>query len=329
MDNVRFATIGTSMITGRFLDALATCADASYIGSFSRDVDKSKAYTAAHGGSTPFSSLEMICADPEVDAVYVASPNAMHYPQVAKIAAAGKHVLVEKPLASNHDEAETLLAVAHDAGVVAMEAMRTLHNPMFKLVKESLSKIAPVRSANLRYGKRSSRYDDVLAGRHTNIFDAQFATGALMDLGVYCVEPMVELFGIPNDIRCFSNKLGRDIDFTGAILADYDQLVCELGYSKITQDLLPSQIMGEAGTLLVDAISGPGEAHIVYLDGTREDLDISPIDNDMAFEIEDFIGAIRGSFDLTHLHKVSLASLAIMDEARYQCGITFPADQNN
>ena len=80
---------------------------------------------------------------------------------------------------------------------MALEAMRPLHDPAFHAVEDALGEIAPIRRASLRFGKYSSRYNEVLAGRATNIFDCHMASGSLMDIGVYTVEPMVEIFGMP------------------------------------------------------------------------------------------------------------------------------------
>jgi predicted dehydrogenase len=322
------------MITGLMIDALKVSQRATYLGSFSRDPEHARAYTAEHGGVQPFSSLDAIAHCPDVDAVYVASPNALHAAQAIQMVEAGKHVLVEKPFASNRREALSVFEAARASGVHVMEAMRTLHDPAFRAVREALPRLGTTRSACIRYGKRSSRYDEYLAGRHTNIFDASMATGALMDLGVYCVEPMVELFGIPNDIRCFSTKLAGGIDAAGGILADYDDLVCELAYSKITNDLVPSQVQGEAATLVVDHMNAPTSAIITRLDGTSEDVSLGagcdgPSPSVMAHEVDDFCAAIAGELDILHYQKVTLASLAIMDEARYQCGISFPADEED
>ncbi|MCI1665243.1 MAG: Gfo/Idh/MocA family oxidoreductase [Atopobiaceae bacterium] len=334
MGQVRFATVGTSMITGMFIEGLSQVDEAVYVGSFSRDAEKAEAYTKEHGGERAFTSIDEVACAHDVDAVYVASPNALHHDQAVTFVKAGKHVLVEKSMCSNRREAADLFHWAENSEVVAMEAMRSVHDPSMAAIREALPKLGRVRSVCLRFGKRSSRYDDVLAGRHTNIFDPNMATGALMDLGVYCVEPLIELFGIPSDTRCFSSLLNDEIDLCGAILADYDDMVAEIAYSKITNDLMCSQVEGELGTMTIDHISGPRHVTIAYLDGTVEDLDIVAEDishpdyeNNMAYEIRDFCSAVSGTLDISHFQRLTLASLAVQDEARYQCGIQFPADE--
>lgn len=348
MEPVRFATIGTSMISDNFIEALHACEGVRYRGTFSRNAERAAAWTAEHDGDLPFSSLDELCSAPEVDAVYIASPNAAHMEQALACIRAGKHVLVEKPLCSNRREAEALFSAARKQGVAAMEAMRPLHDPAFLAVADVLPRIGRVRRASLRFGKYSSRYDDVLAGWHTNIFDAAMASGALMDIGVYTVEPMLWLFGEPERIAASSvlvDEKRRDacngtIDLAGSILAEYGDKTVELAYSKATNDLLPSQIEGEKGTILIEGLSAPRkiEVHlrgkavrdsakaVAQGEGTVEELPIPACENSMGYEIADFAAAVRGELDPAPYERITLAALTLMDEARAMAGIHFPAD---
>ena len=90
---------------------------------------------------------------------------------------------------------------------MALEAMRPLHDPAFHAIEDALGEIAPIRRASLRFGKYSSRYNEILAGRATNIFDCNMASGSLMDIGVYTVEPMVEIFGMPSGLTSMTTLL--------------------------------------------------------------------------------------------------------------------------
>lgn len=230
-DTIRLATIGTSMIGDSLLDAAASVRRISYVGTLSRNADTARAFTERHGGSTPFTSLDELAASDSVDAVYIATPNACHLGQALACMRGGKHVLVEKSLCANAYEAEELFAAADLHGVVAMEAMRPVHDPGWATVVAALRRLGRLCRVSLRYGKYSSRYDDVLAGRHTNIFDTRMASGALMDLGIYCVEPMVAAFGAPDSIQAAAllagtagNELtGGAIDVAGSVLCRYGE----------------------------------------------------------------------------------------------------------
>ncbi len=271
---LRIATIGTSMITDDFIQVVNANDQATFVGTLSRDADRGGAFTAKHGGERNFTALDELASADDVDAVYIGSPNAFHYEQALACIAGGKHVIVEKPFCATEAQALEVFRAAEAAGVVALEAMRPLHDPAFHAVEDALGEIAPIRRASLRFGKYSSRYNEVLAGRATNIFDCHMASGSLMDIGVYAVEPMVEIFGMPSGLTSMTTLLDPStqelthgpIDGCGSILASYGSghISVELAHSKITNDLLPSQIEGERGTIQIDHLSTPRNVRIDY-----------------------------------------------------------------
>lgn len=367
-DKIRLATIGTSPISDNLLEAALEVDGITYVGTFSRDAERARTFTKSHGGTHAFTSLEELASSPEVDAVYVASPNACHLDQALALASANKHLLVEKPLCANRYDAQRLFAAAELHGVVVMEAMRPLHDPAWRAVAAALPSVGELRRASLRFGRYSSRFDDLKAGRHTNIFDARMASGALMDMGIYTVEPMVALFGMPERIVAAATLVaekgnhltGGAIDGAGSALCIYGDdsgtpgLVVELAYSKITTDLLPSQIEGDLGTITIDSVSIPQGASVLHRGGavrgdaraiatsvgdTHERLDVRPCPNSMVYELADFVRLVRnepvdtlwapaldarGAF--ASFRDVTLGALAVTDEIRRQTGVKFPAD---
>lgn len=315
-------------------------------------------------GDDPFTSLDELAASDGVDAVYIGSPNALHHDQALACIAGGKHVLVEKPFCANRREAVEVFEAARETGVVALEAMRPLHDPAFHAIKEALPQIGAIRRATLRFGKYSSRHDEILAGRHTNIFDCAMASGSLMDIGVYCVEPLIELFGAPERVLASAALLDeatRDltngpIDGSGVVLASYPGMTAVLAHSKTTNDLSDSQIEGELGTLTVHGISAPSAIRVeLRSHAARQadsvgyssaqtvgrDIDLPRFENTMQHELADFVQSVEeiriggdctqvpcGTFgNVAHFRDVTLASLDIMDEARRQTGVSFPADR--
>lgn len=359
---IRIATIGTSSITRSLLEAVESTPGVSFVGALSRDAARAASFTSEHGGTRPFGSLGELAESTEVDAVYIASPNALHREQALACIAGGKHVLVEKPFCANEREAREVLEAAQRAGVVALEAMRPLHDPAFQALRGAIADLGAIRRATLRFGKYSSRYDEILAGRGTNIFDCRMASGSLMDIGVYTVEPLIELFGEPASIDAAASLLDADtrglthgaIDGAGVIMARYPTMVATLHHSKITNDASESEIEGELGTLVIDAISSPAQARLeMRKTGSHADsvgyssaqtsrriMELPHVPNTMVHELADFAEAVRGAMEgiplsevaagpfgtLGHFQQVTRSSLALMDEARRQMGVRFPSD---
>ena len=351
MGTVRFATIGTSGICERFLEALAEAEGVEYVAAYSRDAARARAFGEKYGARRFFDSLAELAASDEVDAVYVSSPNGLHAAQALELIAGGKHVLVEKALASNEREAREVFDAAHARGVVVMEAMRNLHVPTFAAIERvCASELGAVRLATLRFSKVTSRMARLRAGERLNVFDPALAGGALMDIGVYCVEPAVALFGRPDTVRalavtapvpgCAEGDPCDTIDLAGEALLGYDDKIVSLSYGKMCDDVIPSQVEGEEATLLWDQTSCPVNPRVHEHEDKglifrMEEASTRPVPvevpaNDMVCEIDDFTAAVRGEEAAleaaARFERVTLDALAVMDEIRRQVGVRFPAD---
>lgn len=351
MADVRIATIGSSAIAERFLDAVDKVDGIDFVGAYSRSLEKAHAFGEPRGATVFFDDLDSLACSSDIDAVYVASPNALHALQSQRMLAGGKHVLCEKSLASNERDARASFAAAHENGVVLMEAMRNIHDPGFATIRDMLGKLGTIREATIRFAKITSRMARLEAGELPNVFDPRVSEDALLDIGVYTVEPMIALFGEPEQIKAFATV--RDIsalvggsphnhvDLGGEVICSYGDMVASLSYGKVHDEMLPSQIAGEKATLLWESECNPTDVTLFVHENkgmvfgaeqtTGERIHIPTDDNDMVYEIADFIAAIRGEKGskemIAECERTSIASLAVMDEVRRQIGVTFPADE--
>lgn len=325
---IRFATIGTNFVTVWFLEAAAKCPELRYAAAYSRDGAKAREFAAAHGAAAVHTDLAALAEDPEIDAVYIASPTAFHFEQAARMLSHGKHVLCEKPVTSNRPEFERLLAIAAERRAVILEAMRSAHDPGLAAIAASLPRLGTVRRATFQFCQYSSRYDKFKAGIVENAFTPALSNGALMDIGVYCVHPLVRLFGRPDRICADAVKLSNGLDGAGTILAGYDcGMQAELLYSKITDSRTPSQVQGEAGSLVIGEIANPRDLVFHPRKGAAERIEVeSPgAGTNMVYEVREWIRLIRSGGENPH-SRFSLLELEVMDEARRLTGIRFPAD---
>lgn len=350
MAKVRLATVGTSGITERFIDAVGSEPRAELVACYSRSVEKARAFADRHGACLAFDSLEELAASSEVDAVYVASPNALHAAQAKTLIAGGKHVLVEKAFASNEAEAAGVFAAADEAGVVAMEAMRNIHTSTFDAIRREVAALGGVRLVNLGFSKVTSRIATLRAGKRTNIFDPHMSAGALCDMGIYCVAPAVALLGRPERIAACGvtapvpqtpeDDPCKLIDLAGVISLGYDGCAASLTYGKVSDDYMPCQVAGEHGTLQWDQMGAPENLRVfdhedkgLIFKMEKPEGRLVPTEvpvNDMVFEVADFVSAVQGDAmaleAAARFRQVTLDTLHVMDEARRQMGVTFPAD---
>ena len=196
---IRFATVGTGFITDAFITGALKTGMMTLAAVHSRSAEKGEELSSKYGEDIPcFTDIDELAASDLIDAVYIASPNAMHAPQAILFLQHGKHVLVEKSAASNSRELSEVIAMAEEKGLVFMEAMKSLTMPAYLSLKENLERIGRIRKYVGIYCQYSSRYDRHKSGEYVNTFRKEFSNGSLMDIGIYGIYPLIDLFGVPD-----------------------------------------------------------------------------------------------------------------------------------
>lgn len=190
---VNFAVIGTNFVTDSLIDAGRQCEGFHVQAVYSRTMERAKEYAEKYEIEDCCDSLGQLAQAKNIDAVYVASPNALHAEQSIQMMNAGKHVLCEKTIASNLKELKEMLSVAKKNHVILLEAMRSAFDPGFTAIQKNLPKLGKIRRATFQYCQYSRRYDNYKMGIIENAFKPELSNGALMDIGVYCVHPLVKL----------------------------------------------------------------------------------------------------------------------------------------
>ncbi|MEK4883750.1 Gfo/Idh/MocA family oxidoreductase [Bacillus sp. FSL W8-1127] len=326
---IKFAIIGTNWITEEFIKAAKEVPDFSLKAVYSRTEEKAKEFAAKVGAELTFTNLEEMAKSDEIDAVYIASPNSFHAEQAILLMNHGKHVICEKPMASNTKEVQAMIEAAQQNNVVLMEAMKTTLLPNFQAIRKHIHKIGKIRRYFASYCQYSSRYDAYKQGTVLNAFNPQFSNGSLMDLGVYCLYPMVVLFGKPLNVKANSVKLETGVDGEGSVILDYGEMDAVVQYSKISNSYIPAEIQGEEGSIIIDAIHTPQKVEIRYRDGRIEDITETQDHHPMYYEAKEFIELIQNGKQQSEInsHQHSLTTIEIIEKARKQTGIVFPADK--
>ncbi len=312
---LRVATIGTSWITTRLADAVSRVPGVQLACAYSRSAARAQAFAAEIGAAAWSSDLSGLLAADDVDAVYLGSPNSVHFAQALAAVRAGKHVLVEKPATLDAGGFATLVAEADATGVVVLEGMRSAYDPGTARVRELLGELGTLRLASLRYCQRSARYDRVLAGERVNIFDPVLGGGAFNDLGVYVVSALVDLFGEPEGVAAGMVPIPGGTDGAGAAVATYPGFVAQLAWSKISASEVPSEVQGELGSLVIDHLPAPRLLTLSRLDGSAERFVVDAPAFDLSFELRRFAELCAGG-DSAPDQARTLATLRTMDAIR-------------
>ncbi|MDR2525117.1 MAG: Gfo/Idh/MocA family oxidoreductase [Oscillospiraceae bacterium] len=295
---IAYAVVGTSTITKEFV-AAAEGSGLRLAAICSRETARGAAFAKEIGlAALPvLEGVDALAAANEITAAYVASPNSCHYAQCMQLLCAGKHVLCEKPLTVSAAELAALQACAAERGLILMEAIMYLQTPARRAVLETLPRIGRVTSVRIDFSQRSSRLDRLLAGELPNIFNARLRAGAFNDLGVYCVYPLLDFFGDPEELLYarFACIYPGAADTDGSALFRYPDFDAQLSWSKVGQSRGVSQIIGENGTLTVQSISQFQGVFLYDRAGNPQRLDkaCAKIDT-MRHEARAFYAAISG-----------------------------------
>lgn len=199
-----------------------------------------------------YTDYDAVLKDENVDIVYLGLPNDLHYPYARKALDAGKNVIVEKPFAGSVEEAQDLLTLAKEKDLLIFDALTTRYMPGLLTLKDRLDEVGQLTTVTTTYSQYSKRFDDARRGEYGKFFDLKFQGGALKDLGIYPVTFNVELFGKPQSVRYYPNKLENGCDSSGLIVMQYDNFVSS---SLIAKDSFMANrcvIAGYEGTFTVD-----------------------------------------------------------------------------
>ena len=328
MNPLRFGVVGTNFITDWVITGGRQDERFELAAVYSRTQETAVAFAAKHNIPHTFTSLEAMASSPLIDAVYIASPNAFHAEQSLLCMEHGKHVLCEKAFASNAREAREMIAAARRNNVALMEAMKPTLTPNFLAARNALGRIGAVRRYFSCYCQYSSRYDKFREGVVLNAFRPELSNGALPDIGVYTIYPMVVLFGCPQSIKATGFKLSSGVDGEGSVVFSYPTMDAATLYSKIANSSLPTEIQGEDGNIVFDRINIISEVNLHLRDGRKESLTQPANRNEYYYEIEEFIDVVQSGRQESTINtwKNSLTTMEIMDEIRRQLGVVYPAD---
>ncbi len=326
---LNIATIGTSWITEAFIGGLDLLPDMYNLTAvFSRSKERGETFLNKIGKTARvFTDIERMAKDNGIDAVYIASPNSLHFEQAMLMVENKKHVIVEKPIVISEQQFMALSDAAEKNGVIFMEAIIPMHLPARKIIKENLKKLGKIQTSRFQFCQLSSKYNQYLNGENPNIFNPLFATGTLMDLGIYCIYPAIDFFGLPENLNTFATFLESGSDAAISSVYNYCDHIVNIISSKTCQSDLPSEIVGDKGTMTIGHISKYDEVIITVDSKTEKLVGTMTKEELMSYEAKDFYRYITDKKSTAEEYKqmrtLSLTVCAVMEAMRMQADIKF------
>ena len=330
---LRFGVIGAGKVFDRWMKDLLRVPEAcgiSVAGLYDGAPELARAKAETFGIPRCFSSYQELLADPEIDAVYVATPNHLHAPHAIEALAAGKHVLCEKPIAQNPAELERMLetAAAHDVFLMEGMWMRTV--PLIRLLQRLVSEgiIGPVGCLS---ADCCNRYDPAA---NPTLFSPEKGGGALMDVGCYALH-FAHLFfpGVP-ELRAAARPAETGVDLTSSAVLRFPEGIAVLTQSLGCTGGARAVLHGTKGWIEVPRYLDSPSEFTVHLQNQqpiryRYALPREKRPIGYAYEIVHFADCLRRgerSCALIPTEETRLVARE-MEEIRRQCGIRFAGEE--
>lgn len=266
----------------------------------------------------------------DVDTVYIALPNNLHFEFAKKALVANKNVIIEKPITSNYKEALMLRDLAKERNLFIFEAITNQYLPNYKKIKELLPSLGNIKIVQCNYSQYSSRYNSFKEGNVLPAFDPNFSGGALMDLNIYNIHYVVGLFGKPKNVEYYPN-IERGIDTSGVLILDYETFKCVCVGAKDCKAPIANNIQGDKGCIYQDTPANVCERfELLMNDGTSSLINENNYNHRMVNEFIEFIEMIKNN-NLEKCYKMLEHSLIVSEVqtiARNKSGIVFPDDND-
>ena len=347
-DPIRFGVIGAGFIARWFAEAVAREPGAQIVAVTSAHRERAEAFATEHGVPHAYASLkEMLTAhgpgsqDP-IDVIHVGSPNSLHAQHAIAALEAGFHVVVEKPFALTRSQAEAMVEAAQAADRFLMEGWLSAFEPGVARLREHLPRLGQLHRVVLSKEQFSSRMEVYRSGGLPPAFNPALGGGSLMDLGIYPVSLAIHLFGEPDRVTATGTLLECGVDARGTVVLSYDcgehaglEVVCL--HSK-TSPGMESSLAGDHDVLSIDDCQWPRRIKLrgpAAATGTGEDLSVErgaeAPGHQLAYELAEVCRLVRTGARQSDLHPLSrsVAAVGVLQEARRQVGVRFPADEQD
>lgn len=324
MTDIRWGILATGNIAHAFTEDLrAAGLEVTAVGS--RRLEAAQQFAAQYDIPRAHGSYEELVADPDVDIVYVASPHSHHRDHAILALEAGKHVLIEKAVSLDADQANAIREVATGRGLLAMEAMWTRYLPHMVRIRELIAQGA-VGDVRTVFADHTQALPTDPAHRLNAL---ELGGGALLDLGIYPVSFAVDILGPVAQARA-TGRLGETGADTEAAIAFTHTAggVSSLVTSSRAAGPNIAHIVGTEARIDIDTVwYAPTTFRLIAADGTvREEYASDVTGRGMQYQAlyaEQLIRSGRTESDLLPFGE-SVAIMGILDDIRAQLGVSYP-----
>ena len=265
---MKLGIIGSGMIVKDFLSFAHDLPEIKLEAIAARNIENLKELQNKYNIKEIYTDIDFCLENKEIDTIYVAVPNNLHYEVAKKALEAGKNVICEKPFTLKYDEAVELFEIAEDKGLILIEAITNQYQKNYLVIKDNIDNIGEIRLVECNFSQLSSRYGAFKNGVIAPVFDKSKGGGVLGDLNIYNIHFTVGLFGKPNKVH-YSPNIVNDVDTSGILLLEYDNFKVVCIAAKDTFNNSYVNIQGDQGIIKV---IGPTNEVLNYSIQTKDNF---------------------------------------------------------
>lgn len=247
---MKLGIIGSGMIVKDFLSFAHELPEIKLEAITARNIENLKELQSKYNIKNIYTDIDLCLENKEIDTIYVAVPNNLHYTVAKKALKAGKNVICEKPFTLKYDEAVELFEIAEDKGLILIEAITNQYQKNYLDIKDNIDNIGEIRLIECNFSQLSSRYEALKNGVIAPVFDKSKGGGVLGDLNIYNIHFVVGLFGKPNKVH-YSPNIVNDVDTSGILLLEYASFKVVCIAAKDTFNNSYVNIQGDQGIIRV------------------------------------------------------------------------------
>ena len=318
-----WAILGAGRIAGKFAEDLSTIPNANLYAVGSRSLDRAKSFAQAFNFQQAFGSYEELVADPNIDAVYIATRHPQHCENVQLCLEHGLPTLCEKPFAINRKEVERMVGKANEEKVFLMEAMWSRFLPVTLKALEVIENgmIGEVNGLTADFGFKAD------FNPQSRLFNHQLAGGSILDIGIYPIFLSLITLGMPVEMTAMAKIGNTRIDEQCHMTFKYGNGALANLYSTILSSTpCLASIYGELGTIKLHRRWHEAKSmEIDYYDGRKEYYEFPRSVRGYYYEILEVMECVAaGKLESnTWSHSDSLNLMQLLDNVRNEVGLKY------
>ncbi len=325
----RWGLIGPGRIAHQFARGLLAVKNAELYGIASRSEERAAAFARTYQAEKAYASYQTLVEDPNVDAVYIATPHRFHYEQALLCLKAGKAVLCEKPLTVNVPQASILIKAAREKRLFLMEALWTRFLPIYQTVRQWLDE-KRIGEPELFTSTFGFKAPVDIEGR---LYNPELAGGALLDIGIYNLSVSQWIMNADPVRVTAAGHIGfSGVDETTAASLYYkngtiSQFVCTIKADTPNQFVM----YGDKGSIHIHAPFWAGTEASLLTEDHVETVKGPFRATGFEYEIEEAMSCIRAGRPGSRIMPLArtLSTLQVMDDIRRQIGLAYPFEKED